>query len=110
MKRRDQAARPRIYVIAEDQTGFFVLDEIVRKKKIAEKVNLRGQPKGVSSLAKDLKGIIDTLLRTITDQDCIIVLHDTDILVETYRDHYQKIEQICNSYQGRVTRLEAVQE
>ncbi len=110
MKRRDQSAHSRIYVIAEDKTGYFVLDEIVRKKEIAVKVILRGEPKGVSSLAKDLKGIIDTLLRTITDQDCIIVLHDTDTLVETYRDHYQKIERICNSYHGRVTRLEAIQE
>lgn len=110
MKRRSRAASRKIHLIAEDKTGEFVFKEIIRKRNIPARVIPYGAAVGVSTLAREIKGLLATILRESSRQDCIIVLHDTDISVQKYREHYQKIEQICSSHGARVTRLEAVQE
>lgn len=110
MKRRGNATNNKIHLIAEDKTGEFVFKEIIRKKDIAVRVVAYGKAVGVSTLAREIKGLLATILRKSSAQDCIIVLYDTDISVQTDREHYQKIAQICKSHGERVTRLEAVQE
>lgn len=110
MKGRAKTTVPRIHLIAEDRTGEIVFREIVRKKHIAVQVIPYGKAVGVSMLAKEIKGLIWAALQESTGRDCIIVLHDTDTSVESYREHYKTIERVCNLYPERVTRLEAVQE
>jgi hypothetical protein len=110
MRRRSQPTKPTIHLIAEDKTGEFVFEEIVRKKALDVHIIPYGDAVGVSTLARQVKGLIATALRASSARDCIVVLHDTDIAVETYREHYLRIKQICDAYGNRVTRLEAIQE
>src|SRR5262249_40911734 len=77
---------------------------------IPAKVIAYGKATGISTLAKEIKGLIEVALRESKGRDCIIALYDTDISVQTNRRHYETIEQVCASYHDRVTRLEARQE
>src|SRR5258708_965229 len=112
MKRRGQQRpiRPTIYLIAEDKTGQFVLKAILSKRGIKADVQLRGKAEGVSSLAREIKELIDTILQQKSGKDCIVVLHDTDDSTQTYREDYYRIEQICQNYKEYVTHLKAIQE
>src|SRR5262245_46206280 len=110
MRARGAPTVPIIHLIAEDKTGEFVFKEIVRKRSIPAKVIPYGKATGISTLAKEIKALIQVAPRESKGRDCIIVLHDTDISVQTNRKHYETIEQVCASYHDRVTRLEARQE
>jgi hypothetical protein len=105
------AAKPVIYLLAEDVTGFHVMQAIIREKRINATIKLRGQAQGLSILANEVEELIQLTLVEKNPEDCIVILHDTDDSVQTYREHYEKIERICdNKYKGRVTRLAATQE
>jgi hypothetical protein len=49
-------------------------------------------------------------LKEETDNDCIVVLHDTDDSVQIYREDYETIKRACERFTEQVTRLQAVQE
>jgi hypothetical protein len=112
MKRQHQRrpSKPIIYLIAEDKTGEQVFRAIIQKRGVNADVRFRGKAEGVVPLAEELKELIDTVLHEKSGKDCIVVLHDTDDSVQTYREHYKQIALICDQYQEHVTRLEAVQE
>ncbi|MHB8629985.1 MAG: hypothetical protein ACYDBJ_27090 [Aggregatilineales bacterium] len=107
---RRTSPKPVIYLLAEDQTGYFVFQAIVRERKINAIVRLRGAAEGVSLLANEVEELILLILKEKSSKDCIVVLHDTDDSVQPYREDYDKIVRICEKYKDHVTRLEAIQE
>lgn len=109
-KRKRSQLGPTIHLIAEDQTGYFVFDTIIRKKGIKAVVELVAKPKNLSDLGSKIEALIRLAIDRKKGKDCIIVLHDTDDSVETNRKHYERIAQACEKYQDDVTRLPAVQE
>ncbi len=110
MKRRGAPNRPTIHLIAEDKTGEFVFKELVRKKNINAHVKAYGKAVGVSTLAQEIEELIAIVLREKSARDCIVVLHDTDDAVQTYREDYETINNVCGRFSEHVTRLQAVQE
>jgi len=110
MKRPRRDLKPIIYLLAEDKTGYFVLQAIVREKSINAVVKLRGKAEGVSNLANEVEELIRLALAEKALKDCFVVLHDTDDSVQAYRENYDKITLICDKYKEHVTRLEATEE
>ncbi|MEP7285648.1 MAG: hypothetical protein ABI947_07770 [Chloroflexota bacterium] len=112
MKRRNDPARPTVWLIPEDLTGYYVFEAIFREKQLNTHLELRGRAEGVAKLAKEVEGLIETLLREKSPTDCIIILHDTDESVQENRKSYLEIERICDKekYRAHVIRIEVVQE
>ena len=110
MKRPRRNLKPTIYLLAEDKTGYFVFQAIVREKSINATVKLLGRAEGVSNLANEVEELIRLALTEKFPKDCIVVLHDTDDSVQAYRESYDKITRVCDKYGEHVTRLEATEE
>jgi hypothetical protein len=110
MKRRGTSRRSTIHLIAEDKTGEFVFKELMRKKNSNAHVRAYGKAVGVSTLAQEIEALILIALHEKSGNDCIVVLHDTDVSVQTYRKDYETINRVCEHFTEQVTRLQAVQE
>lgn len=103
---------PAIWLIPEDKTGFYVFQAILSAKGINAHLKLWGEANGISRLANQLEDLIKIALRRKAEQDCIVVLHDTDDSVQANRLLYDAIKQICEreEYQPHVTEIVAVEE
>ncbi len=108
--RRRSPSIPTIWLIAEDNTGYFAFRMIIKRKNINANVRLRGVAAGISPLAAELEDVIKATLEEKLPRDCIIVLHDLDDAVQTYREAYKRIGVICQKYADDVTLLVANQE
>src|SRR5258708_6009624 len=82
---------------------------LVKRKNINANVRLRGVAAGISPLAAELEDVIKATLEEKLPRDCIIVLHDLDDAVQTYRKAYKRIGVICQKYADDVTLLVANQ-
>ena len=91
-----------IWLIAEDKSDRQILEAILQAKDISITVRIRepdGKTGGVSRLAYQLESLIKTVHEQKSEDDCIVVLHDTDHKTRTHdRKDYEQIEEICARY------------
>ncbi|MHB8625501.1 MAG: hypothetical protein ACYDBJ_00800 [Aggregatilineales bacterium] len=112
-----QPSIPTIFLVPEDEIGYFVFEAIRQKKKINARIDWRGpsrtgKNKNIADLAFELEELLETILREKEINDCILVVHDTNASNPDNRRNYEEIARICKTekYKAHVTLLRADEE
>jgi len=85
-----------IWLITEDENDYKIVKYIVEEKlKLPIKVRWRSPTVfGISRLAAQLRTLIKETRKLVSENDCIVVLHDEDVNEKT-RTIYDRIRKTC---------------
>lgn len=87
-----------IWLITEDENDHKIVKYIV-EEKLGFPIKVRQRKSsafGISRLAAQLRTLIKEVRELISENDCIVVLHDDDVN-QRNRTHYNTIRDICRS-------------
>jgi hypothetical protein len=85
-----------MWLLTEDVSTYKVIQALFRAKGYAEvQIKLRGSARDLSTLAKEIRALLKEAKRLKHRNDCIVAIHDADLLVRLDRKSYDDIKRVC---------------